>query len=244
MSPRAARAGRGSNVLAFTLIEVLVSVAIVAGMGLLVLPGLMNWSSTASDESVVDQLQASVDSARAIAIEEGVPVTVAVRQGASGEVIVAQWKVAPAFRDRPEEAGSEEPKSRTRLLLRLPSGFHLQLPLETSETEAGSEAVARRAPERSVNRAEDQSEGEPKPTWLVLPDGSVESSTPCELEAPDGRRGRVQISALAGVVRCEKLTLPSTEDAPDPEPADATPAANKGPAAQPAAPEALPPEAP
>jgi prepilin-type N-terminal cleavage/methylation domain-containing protein len=69
---------------AFSLIEVLVALSIFVVLAGLALPSLTNWSPKLVDGAVVSSIQASLDSARAIALERGDVVSVRVVRSAAG----------------------------------------------------------------------------------------------------------------------------------------------------------------
>jgi type II secretory pathway pseudopilin PulG len=243
---RVARVASSRCLLAFTLIEVVVSLAIVVALGLLILPGLLNWSGSASDGAVVDEVQAAVDSARAIAIESGVPVNLTVRMGVSHDALTARWGVAqPPADERENGPGGElDAKQHERLLLKLPDRWRIRIPVAESALAGPSERQPIAPPSNATGRGDDASDGEPRPTWLILPDGTVDSAGASELVSPDGRRGLVQITPLAGIVRCEKLRQPELEEPADAESPDAEQSSPKPAASQPVTADPPLPEAP
>lgn len=177
---------------AFSLIEVLVALSIFVVLAGLALPSLTNWSPKLVDGAVISSIQASLDSARAIALERGDVVSVRVVRSADGPtVLLASW----ANTEAEEESGAEEIR---RPLMVFEGSFRLLLATEEDEAPAPTDMKPPAATDDVL--------------WNILPDGTVRSTGRIELHAPPDRMGEVTVSSWSGRLTVGPLLRPEDQD--------------------------------
>lgn len=177
---------------AFSLIEVLVALSIFVVLAGLALPSLTNWSPKLVDGAVISSIQASLDSARAIALERGDVVSVRVVRSADGPaVLLASW----ARTEGDEESGAEEVR---RPLMVFEGSFRLLLATEEDEATAPTDSKPPAATDEVL--------------WNILPDGTVRSTGRIELHAPPDRTGEVTVSSWSGRLSVGSLLRPEDRE--------------------------------
>ncbi|MFZ4573957.1 MAG: prepilin-type N-terminal cleavage/methylation domain-containing protein [Phycisphaerales bacterium] len=200
---RTARRGPGGEFArtrsGFTLFEVLVALAILLLLAGLSLPSLTNWSPSFVDGAVTSGLQSAVHSARAVALERGVVVSVKSLDRPDGSsVVFAAW-IAAADDEGPAE------ESR-RLLMVVERGYRVEPPLEP-------DAAPATEPKRRADEATEEA-GPARVLWNILPDGTVRAAGPLELHAPGERSGEIKVGAWTGEVTVGPLVRREDGDTP------------------------------
>ncbi len=174
------------------MIEVLVALSIFVVLAGLALPSLTNWSPKLVDGAVISSIQASLDSARALALERGDVVSVRVVRSAGGPtVLLASW----ARNDGEEESGAQEIR---RPLMVFEGSFRLLLAAEEDDAPAPTDAKGPAASDDVL--------------WNILPDGTVRSTGRIELHAPPDRMGEVTVSSWSGRLSVGPLLRPEDQD--------------------------------
>jgi len=182
---------------AFSLVEVLVALAVLILLGALVLPTLHGLSDTAEFRETCDQLSSAVSVCRSEAQRRGTPMELVARKESDGRVSLVG---RPA---RLDESSKEKPHSG-QVLLVLPQGYSIN-----------HESAAPEQPDLSVGTSENdapagiaastQEDAVPKPLVVFWASGATAKGSGLYLHTRDGRVMGAEINSFTGALRLEQL---------------------------------------
>jgi prepilin-type N-terminal cleavage/methylation domain-containing protein len=189
---------------AFSLIEVLIVLAIIAAIAIIAWPNLGAWRTRAGVDSATDQVESAIQHCRDHAQTQGVPMRLVARRESSGATsIVLQ---------------STEPGGAVRAVLTLPVAIRISAarPMPTEPTSTPSAETPVEPPAASsedllaVDRPHDEAAQSGGEFTLVsaLPDGSLVSNGPSYLFHADDQDVGVEITVerWSGRVEIARLT--------------------------------------
>ncbi len=201
-SPGRARAGRS----AFTLIELLLALALLAALVSLSLPSLRRWAADATFAGASSLTETTLALVRLEAQRAGVPRTVRAEQDAEGRWLLVVRSLA--------DGGEEDWAARAgRVAARLPSGCSVG---RRAKPEAGADEVPDEAADGlggDAGASSDAGPGRSGPIELAvfLADGSAWPSRGVLLRDRGGHAAEILVSPWSGLARVEALPPPPAE---------------------------------
>ena len=198
------------RVRAFTLIELMIALAIVAMLAGIVLPiGLSRLNADAFAQAQ-RQVEAAVGIARADAQRTGVHVKlIAVVDG--GVVLFSQ---AHGAADRPDTSGKRS-LPRREFVLELPTGVQIESEPDTEEEHANQDGDEVRTAREGSASASDGSSATELALCVLMPDGTVVPGEPVLLVARDGKRARIEFNPWTGALTFLPVTAAHVAGAAD-----------------------------
>lgn len=191
----------------FTLIEVMIALAIVAMLAGIVLPIGLSRLNADSFIQTQRQLESAVSIARADAQRRGVLMKLI---AVEAQGVVAVWSVE--FGEAGGGARGEMPKRR-EFVLELPSGAGVE-PAPAAEDEAeDTEEEEDERPRPAAAGAEAEAAPVERALCVLMPDGTVVAGEAMVLRGRDGKRVRIDFNAWTGALTFVPVEPELTEDA-------------------------------
>ncbi len=192
---------RGRCARAFTIIEVLIVLALLIAIGALSIPPVWRWVEDYRFRESLARFDSAMDSCRAVAQRRGEVLAVSAAE-VNGIVRVESRGVARRPVDELEvelvESGAEEPAT---LRFRFPRGFRLAV------DEGGSAGFVPGAGES------DETQAAGREFALLLPDGTAASGDRLLVTDVHGRRAEVAVDRWSGEVRLREVNRAGAPDA-------------------------------
>lgn len=199
--------GRCTCTRGFTILEVLVVVALLAAISAIAFPTLSKWVGEYRFRETLEQFEASMESCRAATQRAGCAVRIAARtEGRRVRVLSTELKDRPPVREEAiTDVREESPDFRVRF--EFPAGF-----------------VAAGAGDRGTRAAEIKAaaggavlpDGAPpaEDLAILLPDGTASGGTTWRVRDSAGRLAEIVVDHWSGAVRLRRIAEPEPEPVP------------------------------
>ncbi len=192
----------------FSLIEVMIALAVVIVLAALVFPMFSGFSESVEFKETCDQLSSAVSVCRSEAQRRGTPMELVTRKESDGRVsIVGQ----PAKFDKSKESGNKAGSKGGQVLMVLPQGYSIDhesgmagstdAPASTSSDETGDDAAPAIAPTPDT----DEDDSTPKPLVVFWASGGASKCPGLFLHGRGGRLAGAEINSFTGLLRLEQL---------------------------------------
>jgi prepilin-type N-terminal cleavage/methylation domain-containing protein len=196
---------------AFSLVEVMIALAVVVLLGALVMPSLRGMSDSVELKETCEQLSSAVSVCRSEAQRRGTPMELVARKGSDG-------RVALVGRPAKFEDTSREQQTRTgQVLMVLPHGYSIDHDSGSAAASASDATTADSAqqveddPAPAADESSDEEDPSAAPLIVFWASGGASKGSGLYLHTRDGRVMGAEINSFTGMLRLE----PVAHDTPD-----------------------------